>query len=76
VIPNHNMDEAPDIAKLLSGLKCVHRVDIIPFHKFGGGKYSQLGRVYEIYEDTLTKEAQDTLVKMFEERGLKVQLGG
>ncbi|MCR5784198.1 MAG: glycyl-radical enzyme activating protein, partial [Eubacterium sp.] len=46
VIPNHNMDEAPDIAKLLSGLKCVHRVDIIPFHKFGGGKYSQLGRVY------------------------------
>ncbi len=76
IIPNHNMDEAEDIADMLCKLECVHRVDLIAFHKFGGGKYDQLGRTYEIDEDTIPKGKQDEILKLFESRGLKTQLGG
>ncbi|MFC8419834.1 4Fe-4S cluster-binding domain-containing protein [Streptomyces sp. NPDC057236] len=36
-------DAADGLAGLLSGLSCVERVDILPFHELGAAKYDALG---------------------------------
>ncbi|HVN97260.1 MAG TPA: glycyl-radical enzyme activating protein [Syntrophorhabdaceae bacterium] len=36
------------IARFVAGLDCDKRIDILPYHRFGEGKYTMLGRVYEM----------------------------
>lgn len=76
VIPNHNEQEAELIAGFLSGLRCVKRVDLIPYHEFGTGKYDQLGRTYPLQEETMSPEAQQALLQCFKDHGLNARLGG
>ncbi len=76
VIPNHNWQEAKAIADRLAALKCVKRVDLIPYHQFGSGKYEQLGRSYLLEEQPIPEEEQQNLLQLFQERGLNAQLGG
>ena len=76
VIPHHNQQEAAAIADRLAALKCVKRVDLIPYHQFGSGKYEQLGQRYTLEEQPLSEEAQQELLRLFRSRGLNTQLGG
>lgn len=76
VIPHHNRQEAEDIARLLAGLGCVKRVDLIPYHQYGTGKYTQLDRRYTLEEDSLPQEEQQALLERFTALGLNAQLGG
>lgn len=76
VIPNHNQSEAEEIARLLVGLRCVKRVDLIPYHPYGAGKYAQLGRTYTLHESAIPEEERQRLLALFQRFGLKTQLGG
>ena len=76
VIPNHNQQEADSIASRLSRLNCVKRVDLIPYHSYGSGKYEQLGRRYPLEEPSIPEKEQQRLVELFRSAGLTVQLGG
>lgn len=76
VIPNHNRQEAEAIADVLAGLKCVKRVDLIPYHQYGTGKYEELGRQYALAEESIPQPEQQQLLELFRRRGLNVQLGG
>ena len=76
VIPGRNDMEAAEIAGLLSGLNCVKRVDLIPYHPYGIGRYAQLGRIYPLQVQPIPQEVQQALKYRFEACGLKVQIGG
>ncbi len=76
VIPHHNRQEAGEIAALLARLHCVKRVDVIPYHQYGTGKYEQLGRHYTLDEESIPAGEQDELAELFRRKGLNVQLGG
>lgn len=76
VIPHHNQAEAGEIAELLAGLACVKRVDLIPYHQYGTGKYEQLDRAYPLDEQGIPDAEQEALAACFRTKGLQVQLGG
>lgn len=76
VIPHHNQREAEKIAQFLSALGCVRRVDLIPYHQYGMGKYEQLGRQYTLSEPPLPEEERQRLLALFQSAGLNAQLGG
>lgn len=76
IIPHHNQHEAGAIAGLLAGLRCVKRVDLIPYHQFGTGKYEELGRQYTLQEESIPDEEQQALLALFQGYGLTAQLGG
>ena len=76
VIPRHNRQEAEAIADYLARLTCVKRVDLIPYHQYGTGKYEELGRQYTLSEEAIPQPEQQQLLELFRQRGLNVQLGG
>lgn len=78
VIPGYNDQdsEIENIAKLLSGLKSVERVDLISFHEFGEVKYQQLDRDYPVSTEAMSEQDQQEIKALFEGYGLKTQLGG
>lgn len=76
VIPNHNQSEAETIATFLSGLHCVRRVDLIPYHNYGSGKYEQLSRSFALCEAPIPNDEQSRLLRLFCDHGLTAQLGG
>lgn len=78
VIPGYNdSDENLNaVADLLSTLKSVERVDILPEHEFGRVKYEQLDMEYKLKSCPVSDERQEAIRAMFEARGFKAQLGG
>lgn len=80
VIPNFNdmPEELNAIAKYLSTLRVIERVDLIPFHDYCRVKYKQLGRTYPIPETTrpISNEEEDILLHRFLKYGLNAQIGG
>lgn len=52
VVPNYTLDyaELENLAKFLSGYKCVDRVELLPFHKMGEYKWKELGFDYKLYD--------------------------
>ena len=78
VIPGYNdSDENLNaVADLLSTLKSVERVDILPEHEFGRVKYGQLDMEYKLKPCPVSDERQEAIRAMFERRGFKAQLGG
>lgn len=77
-IPGYNDD--PEMvrreAELLSSLRCVERVDIIPKHEFGKTKYEQIGMEYTLAAADVPEEKQQELLALFSSYGLNVQIGG
>ncbi len=65
-----------DTAKLLAELKSVERVDLIAYHQYGSIKYKELGREFKLNLATPNAGRMDKIKAMFEQYGLKVQLGG
>lgn len=80
VIPGYNDDEEEltEIARRLSALKQVKRVDIICYHQFGMAKYQQLDLDYPIPDSVqvIPEERQKQLLALFRRFGLNAQLGG
>ena len=78
VVPTFNFDaqELNNIFDLAVRLK-VHRVDLLPYHTLGKGKYEQLGGVYPFaVTDMMQKEELEPYRAMGEEKGLAVHIGG
>jgi pyruvate formate lyase activating enzyme len=78
IVPGYT-DSAQNIkstAEFLSRLKSVERVDLLPYHEYGGVKYEQLGRECKLHIQPPTEEQINAIKATFERYGLNVQLGG
>ncbi|MGW0497671.1 pyruvate formate-lyase-activating protein [Streptomyces sp. NPDC003007] len=59
------------LARFLSGLGTVERVDVLPFHKLGAGKYEALGIPFPLRDNPVPDAALvDRVRGQFRERGL------
>jgi pyruvate formate lyase activating enzyme len=79
LIPGYNDSEQDldAIAELLASLKSLERVDLLGYHEFGRIKHEQLGREYQLHGlKPLSEERLQQIKKLFEDRGLTVQIGG
>lgn len=78
VIPGYT--DAPELlkreAELLSGLKSVERVDVLPVHEYGKVKYEQLDMEYRLECQPIPENRQKEIVALFASYGLKTQIGG
>ena len=78
LIPGHT--DSPTnlrgIINLLCELRSVERVDLLPVHEYGKVKYDQLGKEYRLVVEPISRERQDDIKALFEECGLKTQIGG
>ncbi len=64
-------------AQFLSELRCVERVDLLAFHEYGKVKYGQLGREYKLGSvQPISQEHLEEIKNIFDQYGLKTQLGG
>ncbi|MFE3633579.1 pyruvate formate-lyase-activating protein [Streptomyces sp. NPDC059168] len=64
-------DAVDGLAGFLSGLDCVERVDILPFHKLGTAKYDALGIPFPLGDTPVPDRALvDRVRGQFRERGL------
>jgi pyruvate formate lyase activating enzyme len=75
---NDTEDELKNIASFAaSALKEPRRVDLLPYHRFGMGKYQQLDRKYKLADMVTQKEAAVQQAKqLFESYGLEVEIVG
>ena len=73
LIPNFNTDKASieNICKTLNELN-IERVELLPFHNLGSGKYQALGLEYK-YENIkpLTSQEINEIVKIFNQSNIK-----
>ncbi len=78
VIPGYNDSDEnlTAVADLLSTLKSVERVDILPQHEYGRVKYEQLDMEYKLKPCPVSEVRQESIRTMFEDRGFLTQLGG
>jgi len=78
IVPSYNDSEwnIKSTANLLSQLKSVKRVDLLPYHEYGKIKYKQLGREYRCQAKPPTMEQMKSIKEFFEKYGLNVQIGG
>lgn len=78
IIPGYNNSEQniKQAAELLSKMKSVERVDILPYHKYGTVKYEQLGKTYKLNVQTPSQEYIDRIKNVFERYGIQTQIGG
>lgn len=78
VLPGYNdSDENLNaVADMLSEIKSIERIDILPEHEFGKVKYDQLDMEYKLKPCPVSPERQEEIRQMFENRGFKTQIGG
>jgi pyruvate formate lyase activating enzyme len=80
LIPGINdTDEAlEDIARLAAGFLKKHgNIELLPYHRFGLGKYQMLDRKYRLEELTTQPEAQIQRARqIFESAGFKCEISG
>lgn len=79
VIPGYNDDEGSihTLARFVQELSTVHEIDLLPYHRFGRGKYERLGMEYPMGDEPSTREEEvaglrDILVAY----GFQVKIGG
>jgi len=78
LVPGYNDADGniKSMAKFMSGLRSLERVDIIAYHKYGMVKYGQLGREYKLDAPSLGEERLDEVNDTLERYGLNIQLVG
>jgi len=78
LIPGHT--DSPEnlrgVADLLCSLRSVERVDLLPVHEYGKGKYGELGKEYTLVAEPISQERQQEIKALFEECGLRTRIGG
>jgi pyruvate formate lyase activating enzyme len=78
VIPGFN-DTEPEISAIIDFLVeiGIQEVNLLPYHRFGEGKYEALGRTYEMHGgQPIPDLMMERFLEIGLERGLRVQLGG
>ncbi|MCD7846329.1 MAG: glycyl-radical enzyme activating protein [Oscillospiraceae bacterium] len=78
IIPGYNdsEDELSAAAELLTSLRGLKRLDILPVHEYGKSKYQELGMEYKLHCKVIPDERQKKILMFFQERGLPTQIGG
>lgn len=79
VIPtfNDSPEEIAEIAAFAKSLEKVSELHLLPYHKFGTGKYEALGREYLLpHIEPPTDEKMQLLKQIVEAVGLTCQIGG
>ena len=79
VIPtfNYNDEEMNSILSFIGSLKNVERVDLLPYHTIAQSKYERLGISNPLFEEkSLKNEDLQSYFTQFQERGVKVSIGG
>jgi len=61
--------ESAGVADLLCSLRSVERVDLLPVHEYGKGKYDELGKQYTLVAEPISQERQQEIKALFEECG-------
>ena len=78
LIPGHT--DSPEnlrgVVDLLCSLRSVERVDLLPVHEYGKGKYDELGKEYTLVAEPISQERQQEIKALFEECGLRTRIGG
>lgn len=69
----HEMRSMIDFA---AGLKNVTEVNFLPYHSFGTGKYTQLGRDYDVKNGSVDDDLIKSFVDYARNLGLKSNIGG
>ena len=79
MIPGINDSEAEIRARMeiVSSLKSVEQIDILPYHRYGAGKYARLGLEYPLMElGEHTPEQVELIQGLVESYGIKTTIGG
>jgi pyruvate formate lyase activating enzyme len=79
VIPGHN--DGPEsihaLGRFVRALGSVEEIDLLPYHRFGRGKYERLGRDYELdAQPSPAREEIEPLCEILRGYGLRVKIGG
>ncbi len=74
---NDSPDELRARMQLVSELKSVQQVDLLPYHRYGAGKYARLGLDYPLADlPEYTDEQMGEIKKAVNAYGIKVTVGG
>ena len=79
MIPGINDSEAEIRARMeiASSLKSVEQIDILPYHRYGAGKYARLGLEYPLMElEEYAPEKITEIRTLVEGYGIKTTIGG
>ena len=79
MIPGVNDSEAEIRARMdfVSELASVEQVDVLPYHRYGMGKYARLGLAYPLVEVAEYSDAQLAAIRVLvESYGIKTTVGG
>ena len=78
IIPgfNDSLEEMTEILDFAASLKTIKDVDLIPYHRFGKGKYKSLFREFIFKEESseIPQDKLDTFLKMCNERNLNAEI--
>lgn len=77
VIPtvNDSLENMEQTAAYVEPLKGVQKVELLTYHRLGGGKYESLGRTYSAAElKPLSKKDMQGLAKPFQDRNIPVKV--
>jgi pyruvate formate lyase activating enzyme len=76
LVPNltDDAENVAGLAEFVSTLKCVEKVEILPFHKMGEYKWEEMGYEYQLKNtESPTPEQLESVMNTFRKYGLKVQ---
>ena len=78
IIPNlsDTIENIVSMANLLSTLKSIQRLDILPYHEYGKIKYTQLGKDYYPNSIKMGQNHLNDIKHQLERHGINVQIGG
>ncbi|MFC1817359.1 glycyl-radical enzyme activating protein, partial [Thermodesulfobacteriota bacterium] len=74
---NDSLKNMTAIAKYVASLKTIKEVNLLPYHRFGTGKYEMLDSTYRLNSTLPPKEARlEKLTKIVESYGLECKIEG
>jgi len=73
---NDSDEDVEALAKFLSEIRCIERVDLMAYHDYGKVKYEQLGKDYGLDCERQSDERLQQFLDIFKSYSLRVQLGG
>ena len=72
---NDSLEDMTAMAQYVAGLKAIREVNLLPYHRFGVGKYEMLDRAYRLDGTLPPREAQlEELKKVFEACGKECKI--
>ena len=72
---NASEEHLKRLALLARDLK-IREVDLLPYHAFGETKYRQMRKEYQFKSTKIEKDSLNKIIKIFEDKNIKVTVGG